>query len=330
MANLHNEFGKFHDLVALNSGKKESLRKSRNAIRDRIRKYFRENLEVELPKFRWQGSYAMITIVNPLDGEFDIDDGIYLQHLNEYDDGEWPSPEEVHRWLIEATDGQTNEKPLDKSTCIRVQYTGQYHVDLPSYAKLNGEYLLAEKGAKGWHPSDPTAITEWFGEHVKIYGEQLRRVVRYLKAWADFQSNGRGKMPSGLILTVLAVQNFCASERDDASLTDTTTAISVAVSPMFSVKNPVDNTEVLTSRLTDGQKTRFQNAITDLATAGSDAVNCTSRGQASEIWQKQLGERFPLIEEEDEKDDEQQKKAYAAGLVGVYATRKPVKPWAKK
>lgn len=168
MANLHKEFTKFHDQVALTSGKKESLRKSRNAIRDRIRKYFSYALKVASPKFHGQGSYAMGTTVNPLDGEFDIDDGVYLQHLDDNDDSEWPTPETVHRWLVNATNGHTNEKPIDKRACVRVRYASQYyHVDLPSYAKLNSKYMLAEKGAKGWHRSDPKALTDWFKEQVK-------------------------------------------------------------------------------------------------------------------------------------------------------------------
>jgi len=44
MANLDSEFMTFHDRVALTSAKKESLRKARDAIRDRIRKYFRDYL----------------------------------------------------------------------------------------------------------------------------------------------------------------------------------------------------------------------------------------------------------------------------------------------
>jgi len=256
MANLHSEFITFHDRVALSTGKRKSLRMARNAIRERIRKYFRENLKVTLPRFLGQGSYSMGTIANPLDGEFDIDDGVYLQHLD--DNREWPTPDTIHRWLVKATDGHTNEKPLDKRTCVRVRYAGQYHVDLPSYGQLNGEYLLAEKGVKGWHRSDPLSLTVWFREQVKAQGEQLRRVVRYLKAWADFQSGRRGRMPSGLILTVLAVQKFKADERDDVSLSNTATAIFYAVNPIFCVYNPVDLTEELTSRLTDEQKARFR------------------------------------------------------------------------
>ena len=325
MANLHSEFTTFHDRVALTSGKKAFLRKARNAIRERIRKYFRDYLEVEVPKFRGQGSYAMGTTVNPFDGEFDIDDGVYLQHLNENDDRKWPTPELVHLWLVKATEGHTNEKPIDKRTCVRVRYAGQYHVDLPSYANLNGEYMLAEKDAKGWRRSDPLALTVWFREHVKAYGEQLRRVVLYLKAWADFQSGRRGKMPSGLIMTVLAVQHLYADERDDVSLAHTAAAISNAVYSVFCVYNPVDSEEKLTACLSDEQKARFQETILDLACDASNAINTNDHEEASKLWRRQLGDRFPAIEKTIEVG---QKQEDVAKLAAAYVTKNPARPWA--
>ena len=80
-----------------------------------------------MPKFHAQGSFATQTTVNPLDGEFDLDDGVYLQHLDEYDQSGWPTPETVHGWIVDATNGYTKEKPIDKRTCVRVRYAGQYH-----------------------------------------------------------------------------------------------------------------------------------------------------------------------------------------------------------
>jgi hypothetical protein len=324
MADLNSEFKTFHDRIALSSGKKESLRKARNAIRDRIRKYFRDNLKLAVSKFRGQGSYAMGTTVNPLDSEFDVDDGVYLQHLDENDDSKWPTPETVHRWLVQATDGHTNEKPIDKRTCVRVQYASQYHVDLPSYSKLNDDYMLAEKGEKGWHGSDPMALMLWFIEYVKACGEQLRRVVRYLKAWSDFQFGRRGKMPSGLILTVLAAQNFRADERDDVSITYTAMAISNAVNPVFCVYNPVDSEEELTACLTYEQKVRFQEAVSDLALAAIKATETDDSKEASKLWRRQFGDRFPAIEKEEETG---QKREDVSKIAVLYGAKKPPKPW---
>jgi hypothetical protein len=296
MADLQDEFTRFHDRIALTSGKKAVLRTARDAIRERIRNYFRETLKITVPKFRGQGSYAMGTTVNPIGGEYDIDDGVYFQHMDNQDDSDWPAAATVHQWLMKATDEHTSEKPMDKRTCVRIRYAGQYHVDLPSYGELNGQYLLAVKGEARWPHSDPIALTYWFKAMVKLHGEQLRRLVRYLKAWADFQSGRRGKMPSGLILTVLAANHFQRHEKDDIALTHTFQAILSAVSTIFFVLNPVDINEALTERLTDAQKTRFRVAIKAAAEDTSLAITQEDPHSASKLWRKQLGDRFPLVE----------------------------------
>lgn len=325
MADLQGEFKIFHDRIALTSGKKDSLRKARNALREKIRKHFRETLKVKVPKFQGQGSYAMGTTVNPLNGEFDIDDGVYLQNLDTSDKSGWPIPETVHRWLVGATDGHTDQSPIDKRACIRVRYAGQYHVDLPVYSELNGAYMLAEKGEKGWHRSDPLALTDWFRGRVKNHDEQLRRIVRYLKAWADFQSGRLGKMPNGLILTVLAVNHCYSDKRDDICFAKTIRAIAYDVSVVFSIYNPVDTSEELTSRLTEQQKVRFQDAVANVADAAAEAIETDDRCEASKIWRKQLGDRFPAVEKENDTD---QKKEITTKLATVYAAKNPSKPWA--
>jgi hypothetical protein len=324
MADMQVEFKTFHDVIALASGKKVLLRTARNALRDRIRRHFRDVLKLNIPKFHGQGSYAMGTIVNPLNGEFDIDDGVYLQHLDTGDKSNWPAPETIHLWLVQATDGHTDQKPIDKRTCVRVCYAGQYHVDLPAYGELNGDYLLAEKGEKEWHRSDPLALTNWFNGRVKVHGEQLRRIVRYLKAWADFQSSRRGKMSNGLILTVMAANHFYATTRDDICFANILRDIADAVTVVFRVYNPVDATEELTLRLTDQQKNIFQEIVADAADAAAEAIKIEDRHEASNIWRKQFGDRFPAI---GKKDDVNQKKAITNKLAAVYAEKNPSKPW---
>lgn len=322
MADLNKEMKQLHEIIALSSGKKEALRKSRNAIRERIRKYFRDTLKVSVPKFQGQGSYSMHTMINPLDGEFDIDDGVYLQHLDAFDISKWPTAATVHQWLLKATNDHTNEKSIDKQTCVRVRFAGKYHVDLPAYGILSGVYLLANKGPKGWHASDPKAVTDWF---LKQEGDQLRRVVRYLKAWADFQSGRIGKLSSGLILTVLAAHHIQADDRDDVSLSRTVTAISNSVNPFFIVFNPVDGSEELTSRLSQEQKLRFQDAIRKFADNANSAIDSDDLEKASKLWRKQFGDRFPLITN-DEKN-ENRKREDAARIAGFYAVKNPAKPW---
>ena len=164
MADCHDLFEKFLEEITLHDSKKLNLIAARDALREKIKTYFRDKKKFSVPKFHGQGSYMMRTVVNPLDGEYDIDDGVYLQHLGE-DKSRWPSPSEAHKWIYEAVDGHTNEKPFEKPTCIRVIYVSNYHVDLPIYSSYKGDYYLADKNS-GWRISDPKSITDWFVENV--------------------------------------------------------------------------------------------------------------------------------------------------------------------
>ena len=56
MAQCNDLFLKFDEKIKLKPGKKESLRTSRNALREKIKDYFAETLKVSKPKFWGQGS----------------------------------------------------------------------------------------------------------------------------------------------------------------------------------------------------------------------------------------------------------------------------------
>lgn len=96
--------------------------------------------------------------------------------------------------------------------------SAQTHIDVPLYAIPGAEFMLMEKAVQartldgaldsradsvdrwdalpsdcvllahreeGWKASDPRKIHDWFVDAVELYGERLRRVCRYLKAWRD-------------------------------------------------------------------------------------------------------------------------------------------------
>ena len=82
MANNNEQFKAFHDAIKACKTRKETLRTNRQALRDRIKKYFKDNHSDYIqPKFCWQGSFAMDTILNPIKdesglGAYDLDDGL--------------------------------------------------------------------------------------------------------------------------------------------------------------------------------------------------------------------------------------------------------------
>jgi len=289
MANCHDLFKNFLSNIKLSDSNKESLISARNAIGDRIKNYFKDTLEEKIPLFHEQGSFALKTVVTPLYEEFDIDYGVYLQNIQNND---FPSPEKVHGWIFNAVKGHTNEKPKDKRTCVRVTYAGHYHVDLPIYSSSIENPYLAEKGEKGWHESNPVAFTKWFINRVNKEGEQLRRIVHYIKAWADFKSSNI-KLPCSFILTILATNNFNEAARDDVSFSKTMKAIYESVSVSKVITNPIDSNEIVSSRITESQWTNFNEKFLELLKNAGDALKNDDKEEASKSWRKVFGEKFP-------------------------------------
>lgn len=320
MADCSSEFSKFHNEIELSSSKKRDLRKSRDAIRKRIKKHFKETLKQTGPKFAGQGSYAMKTTVNPIDGEFDIDDGVYLQNLDD-DKAKWPTAETAHKWIHDAVKDQTDEKTEDRAKCVRVAYKKDYHIDLPIYGMNNSKPFLAIKGERQWTESDPKALTDWFVGEVNKKSEQVRRCVRYAKAWRDKQNN-KLKMPSGLVLTVLVVEKFHSDSRDDKSFHETMNDIKSSFSSRLVVWNPADRTEDLAAEMTDEQVKNFKEKLEALSSDGQLALNEDCQHKATKLWRKQFGDRFPLVDEEQEKSssthtEESIRKALTEGRLAV-------------
>jgi hypothetical protein len=301
MADCHDQFLKFYDAIKISDAKLDNLRSSRNAIRDRIKKSFIDNNRKPIPEFKMQGSYVMNTIINPLDGEYDLDDGVYLKNLDTNDKSKWPTPDTVHKWIYDAVDGYTSDPPIDKRTCVRVVYAGEYHVDLPIYAEYLGNNLHAEKGERGWHESDPQALVKWFKTAIDQHGDQLRRMVRYFKAWADYNSKG-GTLPCSLILTVLIVESYVAYERDDACFGQLSASIHERLLYSSSVPNPKDQSEDLYERYDESQKEYIVDTFKRLRSSARAALATESRKESCNKWRDEFGSRWvncDLVKDED-------------------------------
>ena len=293
MANCHKLFLDFNAVIALESNSKKTLRKSRDAVRDKIRKYFRDKQNGFSPNFYGQGSFMMNTIIEPLDGEFDIDDGIYFKVEVE----PLQSISTFHNWICEAIDGHTKQAPIDKQTCVRLVYAREYHLDLPIYYIIEGQIpYLAHKG-KGWIESDPREFIKWFNSKADKDG-QLKRIVRYLKAWSDYK---KGDLPSGLVFSILAANNIVFDERDDIALYQTLGIIKSQLELNFACYRPT--TPANENLLEDYSKTKkdcFLRQLGSFIQSAEEALSDkSSQKNACKAWQSHFGkDRFPFESEE--------------------------------
>lgn len=131
---LQSEFREFDKAIKLSEAKKEKILKSREAVRNKIREHFKNTLGVNQPKFRIQGSFTLNTALMPIgNNEVDIDDGLYLMHINTDDHSQWPAPRKVHKDIMEALKNHTQNGCEDKTSCVHVIYKNDYHIDIPVY-----------------------------------------------------------------------------------------------------------------------------------------------------------------------------------------------------
>lgn len=289
MANTNSLFLSFDEKIKLTTAKSDNLRRSRDALREDIKQWFDDNGKLK-PSFCWQGSFAMKTTVNPINGDYDIDDGVYLSGYETADNDEWPATATVHRWVKNATDEQTCEESVDKNTCVRVKYASGYHVDLPIYIVKDDTAYLAHKSS-GWIESDPKAFKDWFVDKVQEEGEQLRRVVRYLKGWKDNK-----ELPiKGVELTILASEYFDSySGRDDKSLKNTVTCILDKLNDSYSCIKPVLPGEDLFEGHSDTKMNQIIDGFSKLKDALEKAITEDDEKKASEILRDEFGSRFPI------------------------------------
>lgn len=314
MANNNEQFRAFHDVINATQDKRKTLKKNREALRTRIKKYFKENLPCEIqPKFHWQGSYAMHTILNPIKDEetglgvYDLDDGVYFvgQSQNERKSLEW-----YHYNLKKAVEGHTSQDPVDKSACIRVEYADGHHVDLPMYFMVDGdEHPQLAHRKNPWVLQDPRDLIDWFSDEC---GEKpmLRHLVRYLKAWADYVNNTKDfEMPCGCIMTMLGAEYYQDNDdnREDVAMKDLLVNMydNLSQEGGFKCIRPVSPGDDLFEHYSETRKNKFLSELKSFKEDAERAINCKNPHDACMKWQKHFGTRFCCSTAKDEDEDAQ-------------------------
>lgn len=301
MADNQKQFEGFLSNIELVGDDLSDLRTSRNANRDRIKKHWKEKLQRTKPEFEEQGSFEMGTVIRPIEGDYDLDDGMYLQCIGD-DPSKWPSTATVQGWVVDAVDGYTKGDPKKKKMCVRVPYEGGYHIDIPAYGK--DEFGTTRVYEKDTAPSDfdesnPVALVDWFKERKKSH-EDVRDLVRFFKAWRDYKKGALLKLKS-VMMTILVAERIASNERYDQAVVNTARACEAYIRAGGLISKPVAPFEDLTAGWTTDDRTSIADAFKALADRGTDAISAESERAGALIWQKQFGGRFPVPDSEDSK-----------------------------
>lgn len=265
MFDMSSELTRFHDQeVRLPQQAQDILREHRNKNRTRLQNGLKVlGYPAPCEPFIPQGSYAVNTINQSPDNDYDIDDGVVFEAKSLYhDDGTEFTCRDAKEMVVEAMEDARYRGEISiLKNCVRVEYEEGHHVDIPVYRKvrsiLNGNsYELA---SSEWRESTPTEIANWFKNAVinkspdTENGRQVRRMVRLLKEWTKSRPSWKTKMPSGFILTLLTVELYEPYEgRDDAALYCLIRNLVKRLNEDLHVKHPITGRIV-----TEDKKTRM-------------------------------------------------------------------------
>ncbi len=219
--------------VRLLDTEKNKLKEYRDKNLTRLENGLKKNDDPMYTKSINQGSYAMHTINQYPDNDYDIDVGIIFDKADlKGKQGADKSALDARKMVCSAMqDDRFKRQPKVLKNCVRVYYNEGHHVDMPVYRTYeeDGE-TIQELASSEWETSNPEEITTWFNDAViekspdENNGRQMRRITRLKKKWANSRTSWN--MPSGFLLSVLVDEKYIdKKDRDDESLYETLKAI---------------------------------------------------------------------------------------------------------
>ena len=281
---------KFNKIIDIHPDKVSNLKRAHETIRNKIRSYFLHNTNLPLPEFYIQGSYKMKTVVENRNIKCDVDLAVIFP--------EYPGVklETIQNHLKNALWNHTNRGVIIKTPCVRLTYVRDFHIDLPIYfTDRSGKMYFGSRG-NDWELSDPKAFVKWFKKKT-ANRPQLIRIIRYLKAWADHTKTKNGiKFPSGLVLSLWAIEYYESSARDDVALFNTSSSILNYLDENFKyqwqAKIPVAPFDNVLNRLSGSQKSAFYQELKKMVSSMAEAISAESKSKARPKWNMIFGSRF--------------------------------------
>jgi hypothetical protein len=288
--------------VTLPLAERTAMRERRDANRDRLKNGLKDAKKPAPREFVSQGSYAMKTMTQHPENDYDIDDGVYFEmSVLVGERGGGMSPLQAKKMVRDAIDdGSFKTAPEVHTNCVRIHYAAGYRVDLPVYRRVTtktpwgDESYHHELASSNWKRSDARDVTEWFEKENtnqspdEDNGRQLRRLTRQIKKFSRSRESWKSQILSGFGITKLVTECFRGdAEREDKALYYTMKAIRDRLNWNLVVEHPVTPNETITSDNDDARalflRERLTEALDNLAPLFES--NCT-RAKALKCWDK--------------------------------------------
>jgi hypothetical protein len=265
---------KMAEELQLDDTRYDRMKSSYESVKDWI-----ENDEVFFKPYKYDvyphGSVRILTTVKPLEtDEFDLDVAVHILNTATH------TPQRIYNELKRVIEKYALKHNLifeAKNRCVRLNYAGDYHMDILPGVQENtvdpDKIKIPDRSLGAWVSSSPRGYSKWFLATCNLateslleraiktenlpadnfkYKKPLQRAVQLIKRYRDlyFQGNASYKT-SSIILTTIAGQFYQGEDSIFNTIDNIITSIHSKINAPFSrlkVLNPVNQDEDFTDK----------------------------------------------------------------------------------
>ena len=293
MTKNNQQFADFlRDEVNLNQSRLDRLETAVGGVND----YLKNNLP-GYQKMERQGSYALGTLIKPVDDndEYDADIQIVMNPNSKWEPRDYIN--QVNRTL--SGNKTYADKLRLKTRCVTVDYAGDFHLDVVPRVTSEGKHYVCNRIENRRELTDGNGYRDWFNDKNRITAGNLKRVVRLLKHLRDDKNSFRAK---SILLTTLAGNTIRTSDEGTEGVSTVADTLETVLGRMNDylqghpnmpeIKNPVLPAENFNRHWTQQNYTNFRNRIQTYARIARQAKAEPSSEKAIKLWQELFGETF--------------------------------------
>lgn len=286
------------DNINLPSCKLNLLKKRVTTITEIIDNHFKNYI-----KFSPQGSYALKTIIKPVQGndEFDADILVLLESTSsDYTD--------YIKKLFNLFNRNGNYNNIKKNTrCLTIEYVRDFHVDIVPCIKIQNQLYICNSKEQKYETSDGELYKQWLVQKNSIVKDNnLRKTIKLLKYLRDHKDNFSVK---SILLTTLVANQVTKGQSLGEDLPTVLKNLSEKVNIFLEnnllmpiIQNPVLQSEDFNRNWDQSKYSNFREKFKLYNKKIQEAFSSRIHNESIRKWREVFGETFGNLEEIKPKD----------------------------
>ncbi|GGB53131.1 SMODS domain-containing nucleotidyltransferase [Fictibacillus barbaricus] len=293
---LNDHFKKFVGTISLNTTRVSRIE---SAVSSWDTKFITDEVIKDIYiDYYTQGSYSTNTGVRPKgEDEFDVDVVLVL------DIDEDSDPKDVLHSIKDRIKSYSGfeDKVKAKSRCVRIEYAGEFHVDVVPALEYGSIIKIPSKQDGEWKKTNPAGFTAWCNGINKESDQYFSKVVKILKHWRD-ENVGKDSAPKSILLTTLVGHAFVKKASIAETLVETLKEIISDIESYIAwlvedddvpqISNPSLAEENLARNWSKKKASRFLNKLRTLKDNCVDALEDDDKESSIKKWQDIFGKEY--------------------------------------